>query len=552
MPLPEKRGREVRSRPYLSIVVTTRNDNHGGDLLRRTQIFLDGLAAQSNRHSVDVELVIVEWNPPTDRAPLADVLRWPDGGRHFAARIITVPEFMHRRLANSARLPLFQMIAKNVGIRRARGDFVLATNIDVLFSDRLMSFLSSVSLDPHRLYRLDRYDAATAVPAEASVQEQLAWCEQNLVRICRRGGTLDLRSGAYYRIYEHTRVPLWFAPWIRLSRQAWYLTRQVARRALGGVRRLCWLIWRAARRLCWLAWRVARRGFLISRRGLRVAYPRLRRHVPPAARKALLGLAGILLAPLRGLSKLDQFLSGLGRLPASVRTRGPGQSFRHALEVAGDLGSRLILKPISTVFRLLAFEWPHTSRRAPSVRRRRIGFRLRPKLIAEGRAVLASAFSTVRLVFVDERARMRLHTNACGDFTLVSRAGWFKAGGYPELELFSMHIDSLFLYQAYYAGIHERFIPYRAYHIEHDEGFKPDPRSLDRLNSRLEQAAIPQISNEQFLEWIVEMYRSRRPKFRNLENWGLANELLDETMVVTSSAQPEQSFADHGSELTVR
>src|SRR5205823_6021070 len=115
--------------PYLSIVATTRNDDHGGDALARTQIFLDALAAQCERHGLDAELVLVEWNPPADRPGLRDALRWPEPGNHFEARIIEVPESIHSRLEHSDQLPLFQMIAKNVGIRRARGSFVLATNI---------------------------------------------------------------------------------------------------------------------------------------------------------------------------------------------------------------------------------------------------------------------------------------------------------------------------------------------------------------------------------------------------------------------------------------
>jgi hypothetical protein len=65
------------SRPYLSVVVTARNDDHGGNLLKRMQIFLDGFIALSNKYSLSAELIVVEWNPPADRPPLQDVLRWP-------------------------------------------------------------------------------------------------------------------------------------------------------------------------------------------------------------------------------------------------------------------------------------------------------------------------------------------------------------------------------------------------------------------------------------------------------------------------------------------
>ena len=56
-----------------------------------------------------------------------------------------MPPGVHRRYQYSEALPLYQMIAKNVGIRRARGQFVLATNIDIIFSDELVEYLSTDS-----------------------------------------------------------------------------------------------------------------------------------------------------------------------------------------------------------------------------------------------------------------------------------------------------------------------------------------------------------------------------------------------------------------------
>src|SRR5262249_47535422 len=92
------------SRPKLSVVVTTRNDNHGGDLNTRTQLFLDGLAAQANRHRIHTELVLVEWNPPADRAPIEEALRWPEPSEYFEVRIVIVPHELHAQLENADRL----------------------------------------------------------------------------------------------------------------------------------------------------------------------------------------------------------------------------------------------------------------------------------------------------------------------------------------------------------------------------------------------------------------------------------------------------------------
>src|SRR5208282_5084177 len=99
------------------------------------QIFVTALLEQCRRHQIPSELIIVEWNPPPDRPPLAHALNWPRDPGPCAVRIIEVPAAIHRRYRNADGLALYQMIAKNAGIRRARGKFILATNIDILFSD---------------------------------------------------------------------------------------------------------------------------------------------------------------------------------------------------------------------------------------------------------------------------------------------------------------------------------------------------------------------------------------------------------------------------------
>ena len=137
-------------RPYLSVVVTARNDDHGGNLLGRMQAFVNGWIAQCKRHSLDAELILVEWNPPEGRPGLADALHWPKDLGPCEVRIIQVPPDLHRRYAHAEAQPLYQMIGKNAGIRRARGQFVLATNIDIIFSNELVAFLAERKLEPRR------------------------------------------------------------------------------------------------------------------------------------------------------------------------------------------------------------------------------------------------------------------------------------------------------------------------------------------------------------------------------------------------------------------
>jgi hypothetical protein len=185
----------------LSVVAAARNDNHGGSLLRRMQLFVDCLDVLCARHRLAAELVLVEWNAPEDRAPLAGALAWAAPPRLCGVRIITVPHAIHRRFEHSDGLPLFQMIAKNAGIRRARGEFVLATNVDVLLSRELVQFLASGRLETGRLYRVERYDVADLPPPGRSIDDVLRWCAASVYRVNERDGSVDLRTGERHTIY---------------------------------------------------------------------------------------------------------------------------------------------------------------------------------------------------------------------------------------------------------------------------------------------------------------------------------------------------------------
>lgn len=304
--------------PPLSIVVTTRNDNHGGLLRARFQSFLDHLGDMCERHRLDCELIVVEWNPPADQPALCKAMRWPQVPS-LQVRIIVVPPAIHHSLTHSECFPLFQMIAKNVGIRRARGEWVLATNIDVLFSEELTAWLGRGELNPACFYRLDRYDLAHAsIPESLTCEERLQFCAEGIIRV-------HGQHGSY--------------PW--------------------------------------------------------------------------------------------------GETP---KTGDPN----------------------------------------------------------------------------------KLHTNACGDFTLMARSRWLELKGYPELELWSIYIDGLLLHAAAAVGLQQVILadPCCVYHIEHETGWAviqntiQDRPSLDY--------------HKQYLPWCRHMLDSGQPLAINGEDWGYADQGFDE------------------------
>jgi hypothetical protein len=180
--------------PYLSFVVAARNDNYGGNFLHRMQVFVNALLSLWDKHSLDAELIIVEWNPPQDRPRLKDALAWPQCLKPGTVRIIEVPSEIHHRLPNSDRMPMFEYIAKNVGIRRAKGEYVLATNPDLLFSEALVKFLASRQLSRDCFYRVDRYDVAEVVPLDLTVEKQLKFCAMHSFRVATINGTVPIQK----------------------------------------------------------------------------------------------------------------------------------------------------------------------------------------------------------------------------------------------------------------------------------------------------------------------------------------------------------------------
>jgi hypothetical protein len=174
--------------PYLSVVTTCRNDDHGGSPITRLQTLVESFNAQCLKTGLDAELIVVDWNPPGDRVPLADAIKWPSP-LAYAARFVQVPPELHQTLRFSDKLPLFQMIAKNVGIRRATGRFVLSTNIDIIFADELIEFIAAGKLESGHLYRVNRHDIENDFPVGGPHAELMEYCRTHHLRVHHKWGS---------------------------------------------------------------------------------------------------------------------------------------------------------------------------------------------------------------------------------------------------------------------------------------------------------------------------------------------------------------------------
>ena len=154
--------------PQLSIVLVGRNDDFGGDFNGR--MFA---AAEFNHYHLEAagithEYVLVEWNPIPGKPYLAELVgrRLPWWHRRYV-----VDPAWHTRLSVNPKLVFMEFFAKNVGIRRASGRFILTSNTDIWLSREVTRTLPR--LRPHTLYRTIRVDLKRDVGYDGMTYEIL-------------------------------------------------------------------------------------------------------------------------------------------------------------------------------------------------------------------------------------------------------------------------------------------------------------------------------------------------------------------------------------------
>ena len=434
-------------KPYLSIVATTRNDNHGGDLDRRTQIFIDSLAQQMEKHKISSELIIVEWNPPKGRPPMADAFQWPKKHPFLSVRIITVPAEIHANYKHSDKLPLFQMIAKNAGVRRAQGEFILETNIDIILSEELCNFIAQGKLQKNTMYRSDRVDVDRDVPKDKDLKSKLEYCESNVLRVNKKDGIYSFPPRNRARTYENATFLLVEETPEDLSASSAFAN---AKNLKSSIRKTLLKSFNSA--------------------------DRITEGVPGALANAT--------SPLRIAAKAAVTASTLALKIAyrTIRTTSLSQTIEKAW-----------------------IEWQY---------RRALGFK-------------PSFESILGDVFHSSFGIPQLHTNACGDFMLMDSQSWHEIMGSPELETYSMHIDSLTMIRAFAAGKAFVDLPYPLvhYHIEHGSGWTPEgSKSLYRsFNSK----GVSILGYADYLR-LAHLEIVQKGEASNPSTWGLKNQKLPE------------------------
>jgi len=495
---------------HLSVVATTRNDDHGENLLHRMQCFVDGFVEQCKRHHLNAELILVEWNPPEDRPPLSQTLDFSREKGPCAIRIIRVPNQTHAKLDHSDRLPLFQMIGKNVGIQRALGKFILATNIDILFSDALIKFMRD-RLKPGFLYRTDRLDIPKDLPQMDPFDQVLRHCSKNFFRINGRFGTIQITRPIPPL---SKKVFLFLLLQLKIIGNYTVLLTNPFFLLLKGIKNIGQLGQEVSKHIFPL---LIKNPFFLPMKGIR-KIGRLGKKI--RERGFLFSLKKSFFLLMKGIRKI-------GQLGKKIRKRGFLFSLKKPLFLPmkgiKKIGERGFLF-FNKLFQLKLFK--KISRRNSILGKK---IRIHYPLIS-----LRKFFSSFQLLINKVKRRANpLHTNACGDFTLLFHEDWEVLRGYPEWKMASWHLDTVLLFQAKQNGIKEFDLP-RAmsiYHIEHGLGSGYTPEGSHLLFKRYEDKGIPYLQNSDLKELIEQLECAKQNITYNQKEWGMANQSFEELWV---------------------
>ena len=174
----------MNHRPYLSLITVSRNDDYGGpDAFSRMELAINSRLEQLEKHAIESELILVDWNPPKDKPLLYNAINWPKNLKYCTTRTIIVPLDIHKKFKYHEKLEIIMIQALNCGIRCARGEFILPSHSDLLYSDELIQYISLKKLDRKKRYRVARSDVNREITKLTTLEEQLDFCRKNVIRV---------------------------------------------------------------------------------------------------------------------------------------------------------------------------------------------------------------------------------------------------------------------------------------------------------------------------------------------------------------------------------
>jgi hypothetical protein len=148
-----------------TIVVTSRNDGYGGNLELRGSHALNTMIQHYD------EVIYVDWNSPNDDSLINHLtLEGKENLRHIQVKRSDIEKINPKLL----ELPIVEVLGRNIGIRRAKSDWIVSSNIDIMPDE-----LDTSNLEENVFYAVARRNVP--VPFFQSVEKDFfSYCKKNV------------------------------------------------------------------------------------------------------------------------------------------------------------------------------------------------------------------------------------------------------------------------------------------------------------------------------------------------------------------------------------
>lgn len=177
-------------KPYVSVVLSGRNDGYSAGYVTRVQNYVTALARFAHRFQLCLEFILVEFGAEPGKQLVFELIQWPRDGLYGGARSIIVPPEVANRPFNHENIErylpqdewamfknygpmVYEYVAKNIGARRARGEYILIGNADSLLGPEVVEFIAKRQLEKDFLYRVQRRNMPATMPRDGIDVEQL-------------------------------------------------------------------------------------------------------------------------------------------------------------------------------------------------------------------------------------------------------------------------------------------------------------------------------------------------------------------------------------------
>jgi hypothetical protein len=137
-------------------VVSGRNDNYGGHFLESAVYSLNSML-----RSFD-EVIYVDWNTEDGKKTVTAELESKLVNLDRLRTIQVTPEQVKTIMGDGPAQPMCEVMARNIGIRRATGDIVVSTNLDVIVPSREQLELAFKDLKSGMMVTIAKHDVELA------------------------------------------------------------------------------------------------------------------------------------------------------------------------------------------------------------------------------------------------------------------------------------------------------------------------------------------------------------------------------------------------------